>query len=207
MEKKLNELIVASYRRYVAERVGEARAQQMPSFEPEIAFAAAKQLAPQYDVGIAVAADGLWLGYFFQLAGLPVKAVKLARKGSGASWQPLDPLNEEDMREKRVIVLENDVVTGRTLERTARELGTYTPSKLDLILIHQVTAIHRRKSGTWFPYFREGVKVVQSDRNEIYLDTRAQVPKAFGQVYGLSDFRDSADKNQTTLLNELAKLH
>lgn len=121
------------YIAYFASKMGTTR-RPSPTFALEEATAAARELKGQYDLGIELAADGLATGYIFKHYGLPTKAVKLSRKGRGATWQPIDELVAEDVRDKRLLLFEWDVVTGRTLTRAVRELNKYSPQYIDLLL-------------------------------------------------------------------------
>jgi len=104
----------------------------------------ASNLHKNYDVGVALATDGLWLGYIARAFDFPVIDVKLGRKGNGATWQPIDDIAEEDLNDKRVIVFDNDALTGRTLRRAGREIQLYNPEVMDLLLVYEKTPITSR---------------------------------------------------------------
>jgi len=98
---------------------------------PSQVFMDASVLAGDYDLGVVVAYGGLSGGYALEVMGLPVKVIEAKRKGKGASfdWRNVDPRVIEG---KDVLVVENDVMTGRTLRRVARELGRANPKSIDL---------------------------------------------------------------------------
>lgn len=112
-------------------------------------FAAAQILMPQYDLGIALAVDGLTPAYFFDLHGFPVKAVRTHRRGNGAIWSPIDSLSQEDIENKRVLLFDNDVVTGRTIRKAGNELHKFSPRYLDLLLMHEMTFVSARHYKSW----------------------------------------------------------
>lgn len=121
------------YMAYFASRMGSSR-RPSPTFALDEATAAARELHGQYDLGVELAADGLATGYIFNCYGLPTKAVKLTRKGRGATWRPLDVIADQDIRDKRLLLFEWDVVTGTTLRRAVKELEVYSPQHIDLLL-------------------------------------------------------------------------
>ncbi len=134
--------------KYITSKAGEGA-----SFSPPInvseAHVAAQRLSGEYDLGIELANDGLTLGYIFHLHGFPTKAVKLGRKGRGAVWQPLEDLKERDIKDKRLLLMDIDVVTGRTLKRAVHELGKYSPQLMDLLLVHENTILNVKTYKNW----------------------------------------------------------
>lgn len=93
---------------------------------------AAYELAPKYDFGVAVARGGLFSAYLFEQFGLPTVIAETKRRGKGAmfKWHS----NPDLLKGKKVIVLEEDVCSGRTMRRVIRELQRIEPCKLDLYL-------------------------------------------------------------------------
>jgi hypothetical protein len=136
--EKFTQQLEEGYRKYVATKLNSNRSPCNFMYVNETCKAA-QNLMPQYDLGIELATDGLCPGYIFHLHGFPTKAVKLGRKGRGAVWQPLEELSTEDIEGKKLLLFDNDVVTGRTLNRTVRELGKFSPEYMDLLLMHETT--------------------------------------------------------------------
>jgi len=128
------------YRKYVASKLGKDR-NPCSFLYVNKACKAAQTITEDYDLGIEIATDGLALGYIFSLHGFPTKAVRLSRRGRGAIWQPIDDISKEDINGKRLLLFDNDVVTGRTLRRTTRELGKSSPACMDLLLMHETTLL------------------------------------------------------------------
>lgn len=104
------------------------------SFEIHGIFNAAANLTKNYNVGVCVAKGGLFSSYAFNVFGLPIIVTEAHRKGSSATFNWHD--NPEDIKNKRVLVIDKDVVTGRTLRRTVKEIKKYSPNSIDLFLNH-----------------------------------------------------------------------
>lgn len=148
---ELIDVLDREFKKYVAEKIGETKAQQI-AFSVYANFSdgrngfsracgAASRLHEDYDLGIALATDGLWLGYIAEAFGFPVKSVRMKRMGRGAIWEPIDKLYKKDLKGKRVVVFDNDCITGKSLRRAVREIESYSPSFIDLLLIHERTPI------------------------------------------------------------------
>jgi len=139
------------YQKYVAAKLGLPQSDDCLSGILKFgeAAAAAQILANEYDLGIELARDGLLLGYIFNLHGLPTKAVKLGRRGRGATWRPLEDIMPEDLKNKKLIVFDNDAVTGRTLRRTVKELSKFAPAYMDLFLVMNYTPVSPKKYEDW----------------------------------------------------------
>lgn len=138
----------SQYKAYVESKLGAgARVPIMPSWDN--AHRAAGILKPDYDIGLALAADGLGLGFAFERTGLPVRVVKLGRRGNGARWEPIDKICEEELKGKKVLLFDNDAVTGRTLRRTVRELSVFSPGYVDLLLNYKCTPVTVKNFKKW----------------------------------------------------------
>lgn len=143
-ENRINE----GFRRYVASKVGTSDVKHELSLIPE-AYKAALALKNDYDLGIEMVRDGLSTGYIFNLMGFPTKAVKLSRRGRGAIWQPLEELSREDLENKRLLLFDNDIVTGRTMSRAVRELEKYSPAYMDSLLMFPFTMLNVKNYKKW----------------------------------------------------------
>ncbi len=103
----------------------------------------AYSLREQYDLCVAIAAKGLRAGYFFELFGMPliIADTHLRRRGQERSYTEHRWLGEIEpawIRDKRIIVVDNDIVTGRTLKRVAKELSRFDPKSLAVALTDSV---------------------------------------------------------------------
>lgn len=106
-----------------------------------LAQKAKDQVLQDYDRGIALTMDGLWLGYFFNSVGLPVNVVEAKRKGLSAMFNPIDEIKRDDIKNKRIILFDLDAVTGRTINRASKELEKFNPKYIDALLIHPSTIV------------------------------------------------------------------
>lgn len=94
----------------------------------------ASNLAEKYDYCIAIAKSGLYSGYAFSTLGALVPVVEAHKRGRSASFKWVtSPLGEE-LRDKRVLVLEDDIHLGITLACVRDEIAKYSPRTLDLAL-------------------------------------------------------------------------
>ncbi len=93
----------------------------------------AHALAGKYDVGIGIAKAGLAFAYLSSLLGLETYVADCHRKGrknTSFAWK-----DEVHIKEgSRVLVLDIDVVSGRTSERVLQEILKYQPREVDLAL-------------------------------------------------------------------------
>lgn len=215
------ECLNEAYDQYLTERIGEAEAKKVTLFSVlsptyiNNAIQAVESLPKQYDLGIELARDGMWLGFMFSLYDFPIKTVKMSRNGDSAIWQPIGDLKEEDIKDKRLILLDNDVITGRTIKKAVEELGKYSPKFMDLLLIYEVTRCSIGNYKAWRRYglpepkeiwndlevisskeTKDGLEItypigehaetlVYDDSNIINLNTRRNVPKGVRKIMTL----------------------
>jgi len=102
------------------------------TFELYEVLNAANELAPDHDIGIALAKGGLFSGYIFSLFDLPVIVAEAHRKGRGATFKWHD--SPEQLKDKKILVFDKDVIKGRTLGRAIKEIKKYSPKEVDLFL-------------------------------------------------------------------------
>ena len=192
---ELSELVNGRYKEYVASQVGRDNAKSAPDFERyryiAEACGVAKNLHNDYDLGVALATDGLFMSYIAQHFGFPVLNVKLGRRFNGAISQPIDKFGEAEIKDKRVVVFDNDVVTGRTLKRAEREINKLHPQYADLLLVYGHTEVNPENYAKWSKYFSEDVQILGRDPWRDYiLDTMCMIPEGFRQVRSLEkDFK------------------
>ena len=149
---------------------------------------AAKELIPNYDVGIAILNGAMGLAFVMGHCGLPILNVKMQRIDNkyDATWKPLDELTNETLEGKRIIVLENDVLTGKTLTRAYQELSKFNPSSIDLFLARYKTLVDKsnyKGNEQYFPNLH-----FSGYQTEQWVDTRGNVPDSYGKTLGLPDF-------------------
>ncbi len=104
----------------------------MKPVDPVAAFALAKVLvnANAFDRCVAIAPEGHLYGYFFVTLGVEVLSVHVDYPPRQCEF--LDDLSV--LRGKRVLILEDDVVSGVTLQLVAEALRSYDPQSLQLYL-------------------------------------------------------------------------
>jgi hypothetical protein len=133
-------------------------------YDPVAAFAMADLLVRQrFDHVVAVAPEGHVYGFFLERLGVAVRSVYV-------DYPPTRCDAVEDLaviRGGRVLVIEDDVVSGRTLELVADHLRPYEPRHLSLYLGH--------------------ARYLQ------YLDN---VPPEFGAVYLAEERLDPAERSR-----------
>lgn len=99
-------------------------------------------LRDRYDLAISLARDGLWLGYMFKLGGLPVSVAKVSRKGRGAQFEPITEIRKADISGKKVLFLDLDAITGRTLDKSTKIIGGFSPECMDVLFMHNTALIN-----------------------------------------------------------------
>jgi hypothetical protein len=85
-----------------------------------------------FDRYVAVAPEGHVYGYFFERLGTPVLSVL-------ADYPPTRCVAEDDLRViggQRVLLIEDDVIGGRTLRMVVEHLRQYSPGAIELYLGH-----------------------------------------------------------------------
>jgi len=128
-----------NFKKYCRNRRVKPRAE----FSPTNTINAAYALSPKYDVGVGIARGGLTSSYVFNLIGLPVILCEAHRKGNGATFEWKH--SPEKLKGKRILVLDKDSVSGRTLRRTVREILPYSPSDLGVYFNHNPPLVHLDK--------------------------------------------------------------
>jgi hypoxanthine phosphoribosyltransferase len=97
-------------------------------------FAYAREISQNYDLGIAIAEGGYTTSYPFVKMGLPVMDVNMKKIGRGASWKPKSNYDSGNIPGKKVLILEDDIVTGKTLKRACREISKFNPAEIAVCL-------------------------------------------------------------------------
>lgn len=101
-------------------------------------FCVAKLLAGNFDRYVAVAPEGHIYGYFLERMGIPVLSVF-------TDYPPTCCTSEEDLtvlENQRVLLIEDDVISGRTLQLVVDYVGQFKPASLALYLGHNAGIQH-----------------------------------------------------------------
>jgi len=102
------------------------------------AFEMARTLATRFDQYVVVAPEGHIYGYFFEQLGIPVLSVF-------TNYPPTLCTSDDDLsviKNKKVLLIEDDVVSGHTLRLVVRHLGRFKPASLSLYLGHNAGVQH-----------------------------------------------------------------
>jgi hypothetical protein len=97
-------------------------------------------VAAEFDRHLAIAPEGHIYGYFFERLGVPVLSVF-------TDYPPTKVSAEDDLRAvqgRRVLLIEDDVIGGRTLRLVVEHLRQFSPGSLALYLGHNKGIQHLR---------------------------------------------------------------
>ncbi len=194
------------FRQYTAEILGFENRYQTANFNRYIgclerACHAAETLSPHYDLGIGIAKKGIWLSYIFSLYGLSTNDILVVRTGDTIRFSmPLTQLYKKDVLGKRVIIFDNDLVTGKTIERVAQGILDEGAQQTDLLLVYGNT----RLSPVYFEQikhdFRNKPKIVgKTSAGDIVINTKSEVPNVITYLFSLEKDFNSSRKNLAKL--------
>ncbi len=98
----------------------------------------AHRIAGNYDIGIGIAKGGLFLTYLFDFFGLETRVIEAHahKEDEPKTFKWVDRIDNLKIKDKKVILFEDDIVSGRTAIYVAEKLREYEPEQLDLALIH-----------------------------------------------------------------------
>ncbi|MBL6992034.1 MAG: hypothetical protein ISR65_19785 [Bacteriovoracaceae bacterium] len=176
----------------------------------EKAVSAAQSLVDQYDIGIGIAKQGLWLSFIFNLFKLETHDILVERLGMkrGRGSIPLDPLKSSDLSGKKIILLENDLVTGETVEHLTKGLDNKGLKHIDLLLIFRDNIC----SESYYKRVRKkirgkAVKLGNTIEGEVVINTEKCVPSKIRKCMSLQyDFQIPKTIDSNYYLNELSRM-
>ncbi len=143
----------------------------------------------EYDCAVALACGGLSIGYFFaQCTGKNVWIVRLRRKGQGASWNPCSKRPATLVPGAKVLVLDNDVLLGRTAMRAAEELRLLGVNP-DILLNHRVVPV-RKETYHKYPHILPSSSGEMWNGKYYQVDTLPIISEYFGKVKSLRDIEE-----------------
>ncbi|MBW2967410.1 hypothetical protein KY362_02900 [Candidatus Woesearchaeota archaeon] len=192
---------------YVARRTDPLTAMQTPSFQRyvgdlERACHAAKTLREDYDTGVGIAKKGLWLSYIFHLHGMNTGDVFVYRQGDKRIMRPIN-LHSTDVKWKKVLVFDNDLVTGKTADAVAKELRKKKAKKVDLLLIYRQTRIDENFSSMVEDNLTGAELVGMTPDGRYVYDTHANVPDSVGKCMGLDHDFEPNEEHLDELIKKL----
>ncbi|MBN9524008.1 hypothetical protein J0H58_36775 [bacterium] len=135
VSRQLLDAVVADVRRHCQAR-GYSEGPGINNFVPHDAVAAFGMaellVAAGFDRYLSIAPEGHIYGYFFEQLGVPVLSVFTDYPPTQISAE--DDLR--DLRDRRVLLIEDDVIGGRTLRLVVEHLRQFSPASLALYLGH-----------------------------------------------------------------------
>ena len=181
------------FRQYVGDRLGFVNQNEAPNFnrykgDLERACHAAQTIGADYDVGIGLARKGMWLSYVFNLHGLPTFDVLVNRIGDEQrAMFPVSPLYTDTIRDKRVLLFDNDLVTGNSVKAVAENLQRGNPQSVDLLLVYGNTQLDPK----FFDSIKESLKapriIGKTSEGKIVVNTRSEVPPSIVKARTLDE--------------------
>ncbi len=143
----------------------------------ESACLAAEELVPSYDVGIGIAKKGLWLSFIFSLFDLPTFDLMVMRTGDSRVYCPMDPIFKETLEGKRILLFDNDAVTGKTIAAAAEAITSRCNIEfLDLLLISRYSHLSKE----FYQQVKDQLAPTQfigkSENGKYVVDTLLQIP-------------------------------
>jgi hypothetical protein len=176
VSRQLLDAVLADVRRHCQAR-GYREGPGINNFVPHDAVAAfgmAELLkAAGFDCYLAIAPEGHIYGYFFERLGIPVLSVL-------TDYPPTQVSAEDDLRVvqgRRVLLIEDDVIGGRTLRLVVEHLRQFLPGSLTLYLGHTKGIQHLRNVPA------EIVQVFVSE-DCLGLDSRPELEQRFVDFFG-----------------------
>ena len=160
----------------------------------EAACAAAKHLAYRYDIGLGIAKKGVWLSYVFSLFGLKTADILAIRGPRGVFCSPLDPLYSRDIAGKRVLLFDNDVVTGATVKTVSSHLRKARPSRIDILLVYGHTEVTPEYYSQIKDSFK-GTPITYGNRDgKEVIDARCEIDPYVKKVFTVAEYDASMKK-------------
>ena len=142
---------------------------------------AAHELIPQYDVGIGIAKKGMWLSFIFSELGLETYDVFVARTGENDRFTfPMDPLYGQMLKGKRILLFDNDAITGQSISVVAEGFDSkVSPQSIDVLLISRYSHISEEYYSQIKDKLADGQLIGRSEKGKYVIDTFAQLPEKF----------------------------
>ncbi|MBF0105997.1 MAG: phosphoribosyltransferase [Deltaproteobacteria bacterium] len=105
-------------------------------------------LKGSYDLFVPVAKGGLYAGALADLLGLKTCVIEVhAHNKKHPTSHVVDQMTPEDIKGKRVLLLDNDTVTGASVQEAMRLLSAFEPSLVDVFLCSEPSE-HTQSQGS-----------------------------------------------------------
>lgn len=192
---------------YLENILGPGNENKFPNFNRyvnhlELACNAARELKDKYDIGIGIAKKGTWLSYVFNVFNKNSIDLLVLRYEDIRLVHALSPLLSENIKNQRVLLYENDLVTGESVRQFSEKLMQKNPKSIDLLLVYRHARLEQDFYEQIKTKLRKKSKVLgKTEKGEIVIDSTNQVPEIINRTYALeTDFSPNNPK-----LNELLK--
>ncbi|MBS3118498.1 phosphoribosyltransferase [Candidatus Woesearchaeota archaeon] len=120
-----------------------------------------RSLLKDYDYGIAIARGALSLGFYASLFDFPVGVVHCSHHGRKTKVYREICVNPEKIRNKKVLVFEDDVRSGGTLHQFCEEMTAHQPASLDLLLMIPPCSDAEQQGGNLLDYYLRRVETAK----------------------------------------------
>ena len=117
---------------------------------------AANEIYQDYDFSVPIASAGLFSANIFEIFGLKPIPIEYHRKiKENPKWHE----SPEKIRGKKIIVFEDDVITGQTLRAVGKEIRKFSPARLDILLNTNLREKHEKGYSAYpkIPKFFENI--------------------------------------------------
>ncbi len=171
---------------------------------------AIRNLQSSYDVAVPIARGGLNQGAIADLWGMPTRSLDIAghnRKVARGKW--VQPVGDEDFKNKRVLLFDKDAVSGATIQKAVKMLGKYAPSEIGVYFAHKILSPDESSTptfGTRTHGLPEGIKIMGpntvslENAGDAYLEAHEKLGTLYGQ-------RRILEKQGSTIIEELGNQH
>ncbi|MBS3080547.1 hypothetical protein J4221_03685 [Candidatus Pacearchaeota archaeon] len=167
---------------------------QFPNFnryvgELERACHASQTLSDNYDLGIGIAKKGSWLSYIFQLHGFPAKDIYVIRTGDKKRFgHPLAPLISNEIEDKRILIFDNDLVTGESVNVVADKMLKARAEYVDLLLVYKNTRQEIKNWNVVKKRLKHKPKIIgETSFQEYIVDTSQEIPSSIRKTLSLEE--------------------
>ncbi|MEK6871469.1 MAG: phosphoribosyltransferase family protein [Nanoarchaeota archaeon] len=170
----------------------------------ERACHAAQTLRGEYDIGVGIAKKGSWLSYVFNLHNFPTGEVYILRTSDETRFMhPLSILQTKDIKDKRILLFDNDLVTGHSVKTVTDKFHARGAQSIDLLLVYK----HTRQKKENYDWVKRTMKykpvIVGETAAEFVIDPTQEIPALIRKTMSLEcDF----DPARTYLDNLMKKL-
>ncbi len=179
---------------------------KVPNFNQHVgdlerACLAAQTLAPQYDLGVGIAKKGTWLSFVFMLHGFPTYEMLVERVDFSSARRIIHPPPFlPSVEGKRILLFDNDVHTGKSLDAMAQNLLGQGAAAVDALLVYHISEMTRPVYQTYCRtrLFTGHPPIVGRNGSKMVVETVSQRPSSIRKMMTLS--RDFASADDSVLV-------